>query len=171
MKRHGSLNHIYRLAWSSPRNAWIAVAETTRGRGKTSCRKLIAAVLALSANAAIAEPLGGQVIAGAGNIAQSGVTTTVTQSSQTLSLNWQSFNIAAAQRVNFVQPSAAASRSIGFWILVDNDRLSTIMMPAAKKTLHGRSEVGVAALERMIELGKKERVVADHSPHPEQRIA
>ena len=108
MKRHGSLNHIYRLVWSSPRSAWIAVAETTRGRGKTSCRKLIAAVLSLSANATIAEPLGGQVIAGAGTIAQSGVTTTVTQSSQTLSLNWQSFNIAAAETVNFVQPSAAA---------------------------------------------------------------
>lgn len=108
MKRHGSMNHIYRVVWSEARNAWIAVAEITRGRGKVSRRRLVAMALSLGATAALAEPLGGQVTAGAGNISQAGVTTTITQSSQNLSVNWQSFNIAAVETVNFVQPSAAA---------------------------------------------------------------
>jgi hypothetical protein len=45
MKRHGSLNLIYRLVWSHVLNAWVAVAETTRGRGKGGRRKLTAAAL------------------------------------------------------------------------------------------------------------------------------
>ena len=48
------------------------------------------------------------MVAGTGNIAQSGNITTITQSSQNLSLNWQSFNIAKSETVNFVQPSASA---------------------------------------------------------------
>jgi filamentous hemagglutinin family protein len=55
-----------------------------------------------------ASPSGGEVTAGAGTIAQTGTTTTIHQNSQNLSLNWQSFNIATKEIVNFVQPSAAA---------------------------------------------------------------
>jgi filamentous hemagglutinin family protein len=53
-----------------------------------------------------ASPSEGQVTAGSGNISQSGLTTTVDQHSQNLSLNWQSFNIGADSTVNFVQPNA-----------------------------------------------------------------
>jgi filamentous hemagglutinin family protein len=108
MKRHGSMNHIYRLVWSQVLNGWVAVAETARGRGKGSRRKLIAAALALSASLAQAAPVGGQLVSGAGSISQSGATTTVTQSSQNLSLTWKGFNIAPQETVNFVQPSASA---------------------------------------------------------------
>lgn len=45
---------------------------------------------------------------GAGQILQSGNTTTVRQSSQTLSLNWQSFSIGQQETVNFVQPGASS---------------------------------------------------------------
>jgi filamentous hemagglutinin family protein len=55
-----------------------------------------------------AEPIGGQVSAGTGSVTQSGVTTTINQSSQNLALNWQSFNIAPQETVNFLQPSATA---------------------------------------------------------------
>ena len=55
-----------------------------------------------------AEPLGGQVSAGAGSVTQSGAATTIHQTSPKLSLNWKSFNIAPQETVNFVQPSAAA---------------------------------------------------------------
>jgi filamentous hemagglutinin family protein len=48
-----------------------------------------------------AEPIGGQVSAGTGSVTQSGVTTTINQSSQNLALNWQ-------ETVNFLQPSATA---------------------------------------------------------------
>jgi len=108
MKRHGSMNRIYRLVWSQARNAWVAVAETARGRGKGSGRKLVAAALSLCAGMAQATPSGGQVVSGAGSISQSGATTTIRQSSQNLSLNWKSFNIAPQETVSFQQPSASA---------------------------------------------------------------
>ncbi|MES2535016.1 MAG: filamentous hemagglutinin N-terminal domain-containing protein [Pseudomonadota bacterium] len=108
MKRHASLNHVYRLVWSQVRKAWVAVGETGRGRGKGSGRKLIAAALSLSAALAQAAPADGQVTSGTGSIVQSGASTTIHQSSQNLSLHWKSFNIAAQETVNFVQPSAAA---------------------------------------------------------------
>ena len=102
------MNHIYRIIWSQVLNAWVAVAESSRGRGKGSSRKLVAAALSLTASFAQASPAGGEVVAGAGSIAQSGNTTTVTQASQNLSLNWQGFNIGKQETVNFAQPSSSA---------------------------------------------------------------
>jgi filamentous hemagglutinin family protein len=87
---------------------WVAVAENTRGRGKSASRKLIAATLSLTGVAALAAPGGGQVIAGSASIAQSGPTTTITQTSQNLSLNWNSFNIGATETVNFAQPGVSS---------------------------------------------------------------
>jgi filamentous hemagglutinin family protein len=108
MKRHGSMNRIYRLVWSTVRNVWIPVAETARGRGKRSSPRLVAAALSLTCAIAQASPSGGQVVAGTGSITQSGATTTITQTTQNLSLTWTSFNIAPQQTVNFVQPSTSA---------------------------------------------------------------
>ena len=56
--------------------------------------------------AATTVPTGGQVTAGSGAIRQSGATTTITQHSQHLSLNWQSFNLGAQATVDFLQPNA-----------------------------------------------------------------
>ena len=112
MHRHGSLNHVYRLVWSHVLNAWVAVAETSRGRGKGSRRKLAAAAAAMTALAlgapALAAPTGGQVVAGTASISQQGNSTTIRQSSQQAALNWNSFNVGANETVNFVQPSARA---------------------------------------------------------------
>ncbi|WP_071324520.1 two-partner secretion domain-containing protein [Janthinobacterium sp. 1_2014MBL_MicDiv] len=112
MHRHASLNHIYRLVWSHVLNAWVAVAETSRGRGKGARRKLAAAVAAIGALAlggpACAGPTGGQVVAGTATISQSGTTTTVQQASQQATLNWSSFNVGSKESVNFVQPSSSA---------------------------------------------------------------
>ncbi|MGK5058479.1 YDG domain-containing protein [Janthinobacterium sp. LB2P49] len=112
MHRHGSLNHIYRLVWSHVLNAWVAVAETSRGRGKGSRRKLAAAAAAMTALAlggpALAAPTGGQVVAGTASISQQGNSTTIRQSSQQAALNWSGFNVGANETVNFVQPSASA---------------------------------------------------------------
>jgi filamentous hemagglutinin family protein len=108
MKHHGSMNRLYRLVWSRARNAWVAVAETARGPGKESGRKLIAAALSLSAAFVQAAPMGGELASGTGSIAQSGSTTIVTQSSPNLSLTWKSFNIAPQETVSFRQPSASA---------------------------------------------------------------
>ena len=102
------MNRIHRLVWSQITNTWVAVAESARGRGKGSSRKLVAAALSLATTFAQAAPVGGQITAGAGSIVKVGVNTTVTQTSQSLSLNWQSFNIDKQETVNFVQPSATA---------------------------------------------------------------
>jgi hypothetical protein len=54
MKRHASMNRIYRLVWSHVRNAWIAVSENAKGRGKSgrsqplSRRKLVATAISLA---------------------------------------------------------------------------------------------------------------------------
>src|SRR5580700_668071 len=109
MNRHASMNHVYRLIWSTVRKVWIPVAEHTRGRGKRAARKLLAATLSLGAAYAHAGgPSGGQITAGSGNIAQSGAITTITQGSPKLSLTWTSFNIAPQETVDFIQPSASA---------------------------------------------------------------
>ena len=69
---------------------------------------LVAAALSLSVGIAQAGPTGGQVTGGIGTITQSGSTTTIQQSSQNLSLNWQTFNIAPRETVDFVQPNATS---------------------------------------------------------------
>ena len=106
------MNRIYRLVWSRTQQAWIPVSEISgglaRGGNKSTRSKLLVASLSLCSAIAQANPSGGVVTAGSGSIAQTANTTTIQQSSQNLSLNWNSFNIAANQIVNFVQPSAAA---------------------------------------------------------------
>ena len=108
MKSNGSMNRVYRLIWSHVINGWIAVSETSRGRGKGASRKLIAAAMSLTVVYAQAGPEGGSVTAGTGSISKSGTTTTINQTSQNLSLGWNTFNVGAKEAVNFVQPSASA---------------------------------------------------------------
>ena len=117
MKTNGSMNRHYRLVWSQVQQAWIAVAETSRGRGKQSgmVSSVVSTVLGaaglglmLLGAPAHGAPQGGQVTAGSASISQSGSTTIIAQSSQNVSLDWQRFNVGAAETVNFVQPSASA---------------------------------------------------------------
>ncbi len=53
-------------------------------------------------------PTGGTVSAGSGSIAQSGAAMTITQTTQNLAINWQSFDIGANASVTFLQPNATA---------------------------------------------------------------
>ena len=116
MKRHASLNRIYRLVWNQALSAWVAVAECARGRGKSSARrKLVANVAAATAALALAfslqaraGPTDGQMVAGSGAISQAGNTTTVHQSSQNLAINWTDFSVAAHEAVRFNQPNATS---------------------------------------------------------------
>jgi len=135
MSRHASVNRVYRLVWNQVRSAWVPVAETARGRGKSGRAKsvstygVVAGVsLALASLAhasgapppcaspacgigavsASSHPIGGQVVSGRGRISQAGDTTTIQQSSQNLFLDWLSFNVGSQETVNFVQPSANA---------------------------------------------------------------
>jgi filamentous hemagglutinin family protein len=62
-------------------------------------------LLPLGANAA---PAGGTVVGGSGMIEQSGLNTTVTQDTDRLAIDWASFNVAADERVAFVQPNESS---------------------------------------------------------------
>jgi filamentous hemagglutinin family protein len=53
-------------------------------------------------------PAGGNVVGGSGSIAQSGATTTITQDSARLAINWNSFSSKAGESIVFRQPGASA---------------------------------------------------------------
>ena len=73
-------------------------------------RRWLALAPALTPVLAFAGPTGGTVIAGEVNIGQPDVLTTlVQQNSQTAVVNWQQFNVAGQEMVQFVQPSASAA--------------------------------------------------------------
>ena len=55
-----------------------------------------------------ADPIGGQVVGGSGAITQSGTTTTVNQATQNMAINWQSYNVNANERVQYVQPNTSS---------------------------------------------------------------
>lgn len=59
-------------------------------------------------SAASAAPAGGTVVGGSGAIEQSGLNTTITQETDRLAVDWASFNVAANERVEFVQPNESA---------------------------------------------------------------
>ncbi len=124
-----AMNHIYQLCWNRSLRQWVVVSELAcRRAGSGACRtrngvrRLVAIVLAgapllwVGAAYAAGGPSGGQIVSGAGSIQQSGSTTTIQQTSQTLQLNWRSFNVGAGQTVDFVQPgssSLAVNRILG----------------------------------------------------------
>ncbi len=68
----------------------------------------LAALCAAAMSSAAADPLGGVVIDGGATIGVTGQTTTITQTSDKAIIEWQSFDVAANEKVNFVQPSSAA---------------------------------------------------------------
>jgi filamentous hemagglutinin family protein len=114
------MNHIYRLTWHRSFGRWVVTSElagrATGGQGsrkRNAARRqaLLVAALGLSLGhpyTAAAGPAGGVVVTGNGQITHSGDTTTIHQTSQNLSLNWQSFDVGAQETVNFVQPNAGA---------------------------------------------------------------
>jgi large exoprotein involved in heme utilization and adhesion len=57
----------------------------------------------------LAAPQDGVVVGGSGSINSNINTTTVNQNSQSLVVNWSSFNVNANESVNFVQPSSTAA--------------------------------------------------------------
>ena len=109
MAKSASLNHSFKLIWSHVLNAWVAVSEATKGRGKSKAQKVAALLTsALFASASLADPTGGVITSGKGSISQTTGLTTINQTSQNLNINWQTFNVNAGQTVNFVQPSSTA---------------------------------------------------------------
>lgn len=86
-KRDGSRNELHKLIVNS----------------------LLAITTAVTINNGVyAAPAGGQIASGSGSITQQGTVTSINQASDKLAVNWQSFNIAANEKVQFIQPSTSA---------------------------------------------------------------
>ena len=109
------MNRIHRKVWNPQRGQFVAVAETTRARGKSAAcsAALLAGVLlappaGAAGLAAGALPSGGQIAAGQIAIGSSGNAMTVTQTSSKGVIDWLDFSIGSAASVNFVQPGASA---------------------------------------------------------------
>ncbi|QPF73639.1 filamentous hemagglutinin N-terminal domain-containing protein [Roseateles sp. DAIF2] len=109
------MNKTYRLIWNELSQSWVPAPEGARARGQRAGGGLLrlaalsaTTLLAAGATQAQSLPSGAQVVAGSGSIAQSGNQLTITQTSDKLATNWQSFSIGAGQSVNFVQPSSSA---------------------------------------------------------------
>ncbi|MBO7082084.1 MAG: filamentous hemagglutinin N-terminal domain-containing protein [Neisseriaceae bacterium] len=127
------MNHIYRPVFNEQTQTCQAVPETAKscashGGGVNSTYKnqqvvssssfavhsffapklrlISALIMAFSGSLLCAAPQGGQVRAGQAQITQQGKVTNINQSSQKAAINWQKFNIAADETVNFKQPNA-----------------------------------------------------------------
>lgn len=119
---NSSLNHTYRLVWNERTQSYVAVAETTAGRGKRASGALLLASLlacggaAAQSPAAGALPSGGSVVAGQAQLSQNGNQLKIDQASHKLVMNWSSFDIGSQAEVKFVQPgsdSVALNRVTG----------------------------------------------------------
>lgn len=69
---------------------------------------LLASSLCCISTSVLAAPANGNITLGDGSITQNGATTSITQNSDRLSIDWASFNIADGEQVNFSQPDARA---------------------------------------------------------------
>jgi len=116
------MNNVHRSIWSSKTGTFTAVSENVKAAGKKSMSGTsaagsrarlalnaisVAVMLAFGANV-YALPVGGVVTAGSASIHSGTGTTTIHQATQNAAINWQSFNIAAGQAVQFVQPNASS---------------------------------------------------------------
>ena len=63
----------------------------------------------LSSTMAAADPQGGVVTNGLGNISATAAATQIQQFSHSMVVDWQSFNIAANETVNFIQPGTSSA--------------------------------------------------------------
>lgn len=83
-------------------------AVNTQNFKSFALKSLVAAIAAysLSPHDAFGGPTGGVVVDGTGTITQTGANTQIDQATDRLSLEWDTFNVGASERVQFVQPGA-----------------------------------------------------------------
>ena len=71
-------------------------------------RAIINTVFVLGCGQVMASPEGGAVVGGSGNINQSGLNTTINQTSQNMAIDWQTFNVNVDERVQYIQPNSSS---------------------------------------------------------------
>lgn len=106
------MNHVYRLIWREAAGGFVAVAEAARAGGARTSRSVRRAGVALgtllAATAAQAAGTGFHVVDGSATIATSDGTTTVTQTTQGVRIDWQTLGVAPGEILKFTQPNTSA---------------------------------------------------------------
>lgn len=111
------MNRTYALVWNPSLGAWSVAHEHARRRGKGAGAVLAMALLLPALAGAADLPSGGQVTAGQGQIGTpANNQMVIDQASNKLAIDWQSFDIAAGNKVTFNQPgrdAVALNRVLG----------------------------------------------------------
>ena len=111
------MNRTYALVWNPSLGAWSVAHEHARRRGKGAGAVLAMALLLPALAGAADLPTGGQVTAGQGQIGlPANNQMVIDQASNKLAIDWQSFDIAAGNKVTFNQPgrdAVALNRVLG----------------------------------------------------------
>jgi filamentous hemagglutinin family protein len=116
------MNLIHRSLWNEKTGTFVAVSEHVRSAGKqtmldTRAKRAVAdlvlellalPLLLLFAPYAYALPAGAVITAGGASINSAAGSSIITQSSQNVAINWQSFNIGQGEAVRFIQPNSSA---------------------------------------------------------------
>ncbi len=116
------MNCTYRSIWNDTSGTFVAVSENARSAGRKTAsgatavaagtrfglQALAVAVMLSFGATSYALPTGGVVAAGDASISSTAGSTTITQTTQNASINWQSFGIGATEAVRFVQPNSSS---------------------------------------------------------------
>ena len=117
------MNNVYQSIWNAKSGTFVAASEHAKSSGKKSAgagksivsrgarfalKSLAASIMLASGFNAYALPTDGSVAAGAASITSGAGNMTVTQTTQNVSINWQTFNIGQGEAVNFAQPNSSA---------------------------------------------------------------
>jgi filamentous hemagglutinin family protein len=103
------MNHVYRLIWREAAGGFVAVAEMARACGaRTASKAAVVSSALLLVAGAHAAGTGFNVVDGSATLSTNGATSTITQTSHGVRIDWQTLGVAAGETLKFVQPSASA---------------------------------------------------------------
>jgi filamentous hemagglutinin family protein len=113
------MNHIYRVVFNASLGVWQAVSEIGKGAGKgksharrhrTHLATLAGSLFLVSTQLYAASlPQNGVVTSGSGSISQPNTNTlNITQNTNKMVIDWNSFSVGQGNTVNFIQPSSSA---------------------------------------------------------------
>lgn len=89
-------------------NTYQGTRRSYNYKGLKTSGFLLACLLVVLPSISIAAPTGGNIAGGSGSISQAGSTTNIYQNSNSLAINWNSFNVNKNETVNFLQPGASS---------------------------------------------------------------
>jgi fibronectin-binding autotransporter adhesin len=97
-----------RIVLRKTSNADVADTKTSWLCRRSSSFAIGMALTIVAAGPAVAEPEGGDVVGGRGSITTIGDLTEITQLTDRVSINWDTFNVASGETVRFLQPDSTS---------------------------------------------------------------